>query len=211
VRVSQHDPHGLKAALWASLQAIASHLIDIISPPGSSQPCSRLRSQILGIILIRSQLCVVFAPAAPAHIKQEECSSSFLGLCNFSDWHLLACTKRRRTLCLQCYNIVPTHHASKKYGSHTRGMSTTRQSWRGQSSFLCYIKMEEQSTTICNHAAAATIIHHMLPVRILRYAKARFSNPLLIIISIRTWLDHAKSCFLYSYALVWMSLRKIHP
>jgi hypothetical protein len=65
-------------------------LIYIISTPGSSQPCSHLHLQRLGIILIRSQLCSMTSCAHKARGMLLFLSRPLL---LHSDWHLLACTK----------------------------------------------------------------------------------------------------------------------
>jgi hypothetical protein len=120
VRVSQHDPHGLKVALWAGLQVMVLHLdryhfttwllpvllsLTLAKPWHNPHPLPALRR---------------FTPSAPARIKQEECSSSFLGLCCFTligtyaqkgDVH---CVFSHTALCQQIVpprNMIPTHEA----------------------------------------------------------------------------------------------------
>ena len=64
-----------------------------ISPPGSTQPCSRARLQSLAITIIRCQLCIA-SLAAPTHAQRRGMLLFWSGaLLLYPVWHMLICMK----------------------------------------------------------------------------------------------------------------------
>jgi hypothetical protein len=98
VRESQRSSHKPSFAAWL-YPALLS--LTLAKPWHNSHPLPALHS---------------FAPAAPAHKGRGMLLFLSRPLLLHFDWHLLACTKRRHTLCLQFYSIVPIEHASKEHG-----------------------------------------------------------------------------------------------